>query len=185
LLGLLNLLQTLSRLWPTAHRGTPASVGVDFDATIPAASLLGATLLHSLLYLGVLALAASFIAAKIRPVWIRALLFLLGTFVLVGSNWGGAADFAKQWLAEAILLGAVVVGIVWIMRFNLLGAFLAIAVISLVEGAVELLGQPEIFYRANGYIALILLVIVLVSPIWMWRLRQNAPEATSGAQAIP
>ena len=39
---------------------------------------------------------ASFIAAKIKSAWLRALLFLLGALALVGGGWGSPADFAKQ-----------------------------------------------------------------------------------------
>ena len=181
LMGLESALQIISRFWPTIHRGTPAPVGTNFDAIIPSAAIFGTTLRDSLLYIGVVALAASFIAAKMRPLWMRTLLFLLGTLVPVGANWGNAADFAKQWVMQAIVFSVLVAGVVWIMRFNLLGGLLIIAAISLVDGASELLGQPDNFYRANGYVVVLLLVLALAWPILAWRMRLSSVDSRSAS----
>ena len=179
LMGLEALLQTASRLWPTAHRSTPASLGADFDAIIPTASVFGTTLLHSLMYMGVVALVAAFIIAKLCPLWLRFLLFVLGTLVLVGGNWGGPADFAKQWVVQTILLGVLVAGVVRIMRFNLLGGFLVLACTSLVGGAAELLSQPDAFYRGNGYAVVLILVMFFAWPILFWKM-QPAEHSSAG-----
>ena len=179
LLGLESTLRTLSRFWPTIHRGTVASVGTSFDAIIPSAAIFGDTLRHSLMYIGIIALIASFVAAKIRPLWMRAALFILGTVALVGPDWGNAADFLKQWIIQTIILCVIVAGVVRIMRFNVLGGFLAIAVILLVDGAAELLGQPENFYRANGYIVVLLLAMALLWLILVWRIRQRTGQPNS------
>ena len=179
LMGLESALQTISRFWPTIHRGTAASVGTNLDAIFPSAAILGSTLRSGLMFIGMIALLASFIAAKMRPLWMRVLLFLVGTLALVGGDWGNRADFIQQWTMHIILLATIVAGIVWIMRFNLLGGFLAIAGISLVDGAAELRGQSDNFYQANGYILVFLLVLALAWPILAWLVRRNAVEAPS------
>jgi hypothetical protein len=131
------------------------------------------------MYMGVVALVATFIVAKLCPPWLRFLLFVLGTLVLVGGNWGGPADFAKQWIVQAILLGVMVAGVVWIMRFNLLGGFLVLACISLVGGAAELLSQPDAFYRGNGFAVVLILVMVFAWPILFWKM-QPAEHGSAG-----
>jgi len=54
-----------------------------------------------------------------------------------------------------------VFGVQRLMRFNVLGCFLVVASTSLVSGAAELLGQPDPYYRANGY-AVVLALVLLV-----------------------
>lgn len=177
LIGLQTLLQTISQHWPTAHRSAGADFGSTFDAYVPAAAILGTSLLHSLLFTGGVALAASFIAAQLRPPWMRALIYLLGSFALMNTNWGGPADFAKQWVAEIILLGVLVFGVRFVMRFNILGCFLVLAIIALISGAADLLGQPDHFYKLNGYGLVVALVLLLAWPFFAWR-TGSGPEAS-------
>ena len=179
LMGIGALLRWTLKLWPVTYRGFAAALGGDYDAVIPAASMFGGSLLHSLLNIGMLALAASFVAAKLRPVWLRALVFALGVFVLVGGNWGGLDDFVKLWVLNAILLGVIVAGVWWIMRFNLLGGFLALMGISLAGGIAELLGQPDGFYRVNGYGIVLALVLLFAWPLLGWRMRAAGGDAGS------
>ena len=128
LIGLQTLLQTISQHVITAHRSAPADFGSNFDAYLPLASTLGTSLLHSLLFTGTAALIASFIASQLRAPWLRILVFLLATLALMPNNWGSPADFVKQWLAELILLSVLVFGVRYVMRFNLLGCFLVLAI---------------------------------------------------------
>ena len=185
LMGLQSVLQTLSQLWPTTQRGLAASIGSNLDATIPSGAVFGDTLRTSFLSIGILALVASFVAAKIRPIWLRALLFLLGTLALVGGNWGGPADFVKQWVMQAVILGVIVAGVIRVMRFNLLGGFLVIAMISFVNGAAELLGQPSAFYRTNGYIVVALLVMAIAWLMWAWRSSSSPAISGPGRNDVP
>jgi len=179
LLGLEHLLVRASTHWPTVHRSLEAAFGQDFDAILPAASMLGGTLLHSLLIVGIVVTVASFIAAQVRQPGLRLLLFLLGALSLVGGNWGSPADFAKQFLAQFILLGALVFGVRRVMRFNLLGCFLIVAGTSLSGGAAELLAQPDPFYRINGYAVLLALVLLFAWPVAAWRVRPTGAVSDS------
>jgi hypothetical protein len=176
-----TLLHKVSQHWVATHRSTETSFGTNFDAFVPAASVLGTATLHSLLLTGAVALVASFIAAQLRTPLLRVLTFLLATLSLIPSNWGNPAAFAKQWVAELILLSVLVFGARYVMRFNILGCFLVLAITTLGVDAAELLGQPEHFYRMNGYAVVVALVMLLAWPFLAWR----AGSGTNGAEAQP
>jgi Type II CAAX prenyl endopeptidase Rce1-like len=176
LLGLERLLASASTHWPTVHRSLEASFGMDFDALLPAASILGGAVLRSLLLTGLLTAIAAFIAAQVRQTGLRILLLLLGALALVGGGWGSPADLAKQFLARLILLSVLAFGVQRVMRFNIFGCLLIVAGTSLFGGAAELLAQPDPFYRANGYAVLLMLVLLFAWPLAAWRTRTaNAP----------
>lgn len=134
-----------------------------------------------MLFTGGVALAASFIAAQVRALLLRVLTFLLATLALIPGNWGSPADFAKQWVAELILLSVLVFGVRYVMRFNILGCFLVLAITALAMDAADLLGQPDHFYRLNGYAVILALVMLLAWPLRAWR----AGSDTKGAEAQP
>jgi membrane protease YdiL (CAAX protease family) len=171
LLGLERLLASASTHWPTVHRSLDASFGMDFDALLPVAAILGGTVLRSLLLTGLVTAIAAFLAAQVRQPWLRILLLLLGALALVGGGWGSPADLVKQFLARLILLGVLAFGVQRVMRFNILGCLLIVAGTSLFGGAAELLAQPDSFYRANGYAVLLMLVLLYAWPLAAWRLR--------------
>jgi membrane protease YdiL (CAAX protease family) len=176
LLGLETELQILSQHWPTVHRTAEAVFGADFGAKVPAIAILGAALQHSLVTSGLLALAASFVASTLRRRWLRYLAFVLGAVSLVGGHWGDPADFAKQLAAQVLFLAVVVFGVRYVARFNLMGSFLILMLLSLVGGAGELLRQPDSFYRTNGYAVVAALVLLLFWPVAAW-LRAPAEAA--------
>jgi len=177
LLGLERLIATVSIHWQTVHRSLQVSFGQDFDAILPAASIIGGTLLHSLLMTGIVVAVATFVAAQVRQPGLRILLLLLGALALVGGGWGSPADFAKQLLARLVLLIVLVFGVRRVVRFNLLGCFLIVAGTSLLGGAAELLVQPDSFYRANGYAVLLALALLFAWPFTAWRMSAAKPAA--------
>jgi hypothetical protein len=95
----------------------------------------------------------------------------------VGTAWGTPADFAKQFLAGALLLGLLIFGISRVVRFNLLGSFLVVACTSLLAGAAKLVSQPNTFCRGNGYAVLLLLAGLLAWPLAAWSMRAARDEA--------
>ncbi|HTT32675.1 MAG TPA: hypothetical protein VMH48_03655, partial [Methylomirabilota bacterium] len=183
LLGLERLLAVASAHWPTAHRYLDLTLGQEFDAVLPAASILGGTLLHALLFTGLVMALSSFVAARIRQPGLRILLFLLGALALVSGGWGSPADLGKQFAARLILLCVLVIGVRQIMRFNLLGCFLIAAGTSLLSGAAELLAQPNAFYRSNGYAVLIALMLLYIWPLAAWRLQASNQSGGSLASS--
>lgn len=141
-------------------------------------------MLRGLLLTGLVTVIASFIAAYVRQSSVRVLLFFLGALSLVGGSWGTPADFVKQFLARLILLGVLVFGVRYLMRFNLLGCFLVVAGTSFVTGAAELLAQPDTFYRTNGYAVLLMLALLFAWPLAAWRFSpMNLAGQSSAATA--
>ena len=171
LIGLQTLLQTISRIWLTAHRSTEASFGSNFDAFVPAASILGTSMLHSLLYHRCRRADRLLHRGEVSRPWMRVLTFLLATLSLMPGNWGSPADFAKQWMAELILLGVLVFGVRYVMRFNILGCFLVLAMSALTTSRAELTGQPDRFYRLNGYGVSVALLLLVVWVLFSWQER--------------
>ena len=177
LIALRRILAAADILWPTLHRGFPASFGQNFGAIYPAAAVIGGAIETALFLTGTFALAASFLGAELRVRWLRLVLFFVLAAALV-SDWGSAADFAKQFLGSLLILGVVVFGIRRIARFNLLGCFLVLASLPLLGGAVDLLAPPDTFYRTQAYCILGALVLLLGWPLVAWRLGSaNNPTA--------
>lgn len=171
LIGVNHLLAALDRAWPTAHRATAAGLGQNFDAILPAAAVIGATVLRGLLFTGTVAALSSFIAAQVKQPLLRGLILVLAAVALVGGNWGTPADFAKQFITRLILLAVLAAGVRWVMRFNILAAFLVAACTGLLGAASELLSQPNHFYRANGIALVAFLVLLLGWPLLSWRMK--------------
>ena len=184
LLGLERLLAAAAIYWPTMHRSLDSSFGLDFDALLPAASILGGSAVSGLLLTGLVAATATFVAAQVRQPALRLLLFLAGALALTGGSWGGPADLTKQFLARLILLGVLVFGVRQVMRFNVLGCFLIVVGTSLLGGATELLSQPDSFYLANGYVVLLALVLLFAWPVVAWRMRGPASAAGTEGSTI-
>jgi hypothetical protein len=111
----------------------------------------------------------------------RTLTFLLATLALMPGNWGSAADFAKQWIAELILLSVLVFGVRYVMRFNVLGCFLVVALTALVPAGGELVRQPDRFYRFNAYAVGVALVVLLAWPFFKWGARRGNDVETQPA----
>jgi hypothetical protein len=171
LLALRRLAQVLVQFWPTPHRQMAASFGQDFDATLPAASVLGTAILRGLLYTGMITAIAAFIAAYVPQRWLRLVLLVGGGLALLGGGWGNGADYAKQFVAELVFLGVVALGVRYLARFNLLGYFLMVAGTTVLGGVAEFLGQNQPFYRANAYALLAGLGALLVWPLLAWLMR--------------
>jgi hypothetical protein len=163
------------RRWPTPHRSFPAGFGLDFDSYVPGISISGAAALHGLLFSAAIAALGGFVLAHCKSTLLRALLFVAASIALV-SGWGSPPDFLKQWLAQLVFLAVVVFGIVRVVRLNLLGYFLVLAIPSLALGAQELLSQPNGFYRTQGYLVLAVLAALLIWPLAAWQLGPERPR---------
>jgi hypothetical protein len=176
LIGVRRLIDFASAWWPTLHRGLPSSFGDSFDGFYPGVGIIGSTVFRGLLVTAALFLAAAFLGAELRVRWLRLVLFFAvpATFVL---SYGSAADFLKQFLAVAILLAVVAMGMRRVVRFNLLGLFLVTLCTALLSGAAALAAQPDGFYRTNGYGILLAVVLLLAWPLLTWRLRGRAASS--------
>ncbi len=173
-LGIRRLMEALFQHWHTVHRSLPFALGANFDAILPVGSVSGAALVSSLFMTGLIAFLAAFVASVFKARWMRYLAFLLGAMLLTGSDWGDGMDFAKQFLAGAILLVVIVFGVRRVIRFNVLGCFLLVACMALLGAAVQLLAQPDAFYRTNAYALIVAMLALLVCPLVAWRMRASA-----------
>jgi membrane protease YdiL (CAAX protease family) len=169
LIGLRRFFGAVDIWWPTLHRELPASFGESFDALYPATAILGGAIVRGLLLTGTFALAAAFLGAELRVRWLRLALFIALAASLV-SDWGSSADFLKQFLESALILGVIVFGFRRVVRFNLLGCFLAVTSVAILGGAVELVTQSNAFYHTQGYLVLAALVLLLAWPLVSWRM---------------
>jgi membrane protease YdiL (CAAX protease family) len=174
--ALRRVLEAALVYWPTIHRVAAASWGENFGGISPAAAILAGALGEGLFYAALAAVLAAFVADCARPAWLRALLFLGGALALVGSDWGSAADYAKHLCAELILLAVIVLGVRYVARFNLLGYFLLAAAGTILAGAVEMLKQDNRFYQRNGFVALVVLALLLAWPLFAWLFPRPAPR---------
>jgi hypothetical protein len=163
--------------WPTMHREAAASFGENFGGISPAAAILAGALGVGLFYAALVALLAAFVADSVRQAWLRALLFLGGALALVGSDWGSAADYAKHLCVEVILLGVIVLGVRYVVKFNLLGYFLLAAASAILGGASEMLKQDNSFYHLNGLAVLVVLALLLAWPLFAWLFPTPVPRS--------
>jgi membrane protease YdiL (CAAX protease family) len=179
-LGARRLIEFISVHWQSAHRSLPFSLGQNFDAVLPSGAVFGGALISGLFLAGVIAFVAAFVASVLRARWMRFALFLLGAMFLTGSGWVTGTDFLKQFLAEAILLGVIVFAVRRVVRFNVLGCLLGVALLALLAAAAELLGQPEAFYRRNGYAVIVVMLLLLAWPLSRWRMRERRSPSPLG-----
>jgi hypothetical protein len=177
LLALRRLVEVLVQFWPTPHRQMAAAFGQDFDATLPAASVLGTAIWGGLLYTGLITAIAAFVAAYVPQRWLRLVLLVGGALALLSGGWGNGADYSKQFVVKFVVLGVLALGVRYVARFNLLGYFLVAAAMTILGALAELLGQNQPFYRWNGYALLAGLGALLAWPLLAWLMRRAPATA--------
>lgn len=167
LAGLGRLPYLVARVWPTTSKALPASVPGGLDSYLPAAQAIAGSVLGGLLSIGLIGLAAGFVASYVRERWIEIGFVLLLALAQIG-DWGGPADFLKRLSTQLLLVGLVWWGIKRIVRFNLLGYFLLSVALALSGAAVQLLRQPNRFFLANGFAVVLALLAFLLWPLAGW-----------------
>lgn len=170
--------------WQMAHRFLPAAFGSDFSAKLPAASEIGAAISHALIYSAMLAAIAGFVAVYIKPIAVRLVVFLAGAATLVG-DWGSTGDFLVKYFGSCVLLGAIVVGVRWIAKFNLLGIFLVVMGALLLPAGLALLKQEDAFYRGNGQGILVGLLLLFGWPLLKWQFFPSGSTRIQPNQSNP
>jgi len=185
LMALRRLPVLAGRMWPVARYDLGASVPDGLDAHWPALHAIAAGVTHSLIGVGVLALALGFAASYLRPSWLQAALLVL-LAVLAAPRAGSPGDFA-----QSAVIGLLELGIVWwgaqrILRFNLLGYVLVALLVSLSAAASELLPQPNALFRANAWVVIAAGIALLLwtAARWGWGSRPGARGNVGGEPII-
>jgi hypothetical protein len=156
---------------PGAAAGAAAGFGSSLDALLPAAALLGSAVRGGLTMTALVAVTAAFLASMIRAKWMRAGVFVLTVQALggFGANWHDPMDVLRKMIIAAVWIAVIDLAVRYVIRFNVLGYFLIVTALALLGAAGELLGQPDNFYRANGYGVLVVLVALFAWPLLAWR----------------
>ncbi len=170
----------LVRLVHALRDATPSSVPSGFDALLPAAQEISRAVYAGLLAAAIVAAVSGFIPLFVRARWLRALLVFAGALAMI-DGWGSGADFLRQFVFYAVTIAFWWWGISKVVRFNLLGFFLLMAVISLSGAALSLLQQPNSYLRSNGVVVLAALALFLLWPLFAWR---RAATSTSSSSPI-
>ena len=166
-LGLNRLPLLLARL-PVLHHALGASVPEGLDMLNPAAGVAASAIVASFLTAGIFGLAAGIVAIYIRPIWMRAGVLVLYA-ALMATNVATPGAFVHDMAFRLLAATVLWFGVTQVVRFNTMGYFLAASMIALVTGAVELIEQPNLYFRANGYAVVALAVALLAWPIYYWR----------------
>jgi hypothetical protein len=177
-LGFTRGVTILARVVPALRDALPASVPSGFDALLPAAQEISRAVYGGLLVAAIIAAVSGFLTLFARTRRLRALLVMAGALAMIGG-WGSGADFLRQFALYALTITFWWWGVSKIIRFNLLGYFLLIAVISLAGGALPLLQQPNSYLRTNGVAVLAALALLILWPLIAWRRAANAANSTS------
>jgi hypothetical protein len=182
LLGLDRLREMGRQFWPVAQHGFLVRVPERLDAAGPALQAVASSVIQGYLAVGVLALVAGFASWYLRRAWMQVL--LLGVLAILGApRWGSAGDFVQSALG-----GWLVLTVIWwaahrVVRFNLLGYFLAAALLLLAGAAAELLRQPNSYYRAQGWVVVAAAVVLLLWLLFAWQ--RGSRAATRGDSPVP
>jgi hypothetical protein len=166
ILGLGRLPELFAR-WPLVQHTLDSAVPQGLDPLNPAIGTLATGILRSFLLPGTIAIGAALIVAYIRSLWMHAGIVVL-IAVIFATNAATAGTFLREAAFHVVIIVAVWLSVKHIVRFNALGYFLLAAMTEFISGAVELLGQPNAYFRANGYAVIALAIALLVWPLFSW-----------------
>jgi hypothetical protein len=153
--------------WPLLRHSLGAAVPGSLDALNPAAGAIASGISSGLIALGLIGVIVGLIAAYVRPVWMRAALVVL-VAVLITTDVATPGAFLRDALFHLVVVAAVWLFVTRIVRFNVMGYFLLAAMISVVPVAVELLQQPNEYFRMNGYAAVAFVLLLASWPLRSW-----------------
>ena len=88
--------------------------------------------------------------------------------VLLATNAATPGTFMQEAAFHIAIFAALWLSVKHIVRFNVLGYFLLAAMTALVPDAIELLAQPNAYFRANGYAVIVFAIALLAWPLMFW-----------------
>ncbi len=169
----LTRLPALLGHWPLVEHALGASVPNGLDSLNPAVSTISSAVWMSFFTIGIVGVVAGLIAAYVPTLPMRVGLALVVAMLMTG-NVATLGSFLRDAAVRLVILIVMWVGVTRLIRFNLVGYFLLVAMISLVSGAVELLQQPNAYFHMNGYAILLCVLAGLTWPLVVWR-RESTP----------
>ncbi len=169
-------------VWPMDHVSLAARLPADLDTYVPAVGALAFVPFAALVATALVAIGLALVARYVRSPALRVVCALILAALFV-DDLSRPEQVARDYIGGLVLIGA---GVFWAMRvarFNALAYALAIALALLATRGLELLGQPNAAYQANGALVLALGAAIAVAPIIMWRRtvrRRLSAEAALG-----
>jgi hypothetical protein len=173
LAGVSRLGPALARIWPVARYAFPENVPQGLDATWPVLNALAGGVTHSFIVIGVLALAIGVASWYVRPIWMQVAILGLVAILLTPQS-GSVGEVVQSALVSFVQFGVIWWGARRIVRFNLLGYFLAAMLLALAPAAADLLRQPNPLFHANGWLVVAAGVVLLLWPLVEWK--RGTPE---------
>jgi hypothetical protein len=179
LMGFSRLASVADKVWPTWKQSLDAAVPGALGLWLPASAAGATAVLRGLALCAALGIVGGLVARYARAAWMQVGLVVLCAVALTG-DWGSPADYAKQLIVHLLCLTLLWLGVSRLVRFNLLAYFLLSATLILIPAAVQLLSQPNRFYRHNGVAALLILAALLAWPLIA--ARRASPGAVLAAE---
>jgi hypothetical protein len=144
-----------------------ASVPDNLDLLSPAGGVMAAGILRSFLITGMVAIAVALIAQYIRSRWERVALVIL-VAMLFATNAATRGTFLQETSFQLGVFAAAWLAVKHAFRFNMLGYFLLAAMTALIPDAVELVRQPNAYFRGNAYAVFAFAAALLAWPLVSW-----------------
>jgi membrane protease YdiL (CAAX protease family) len=174
-MGFGRLPELFSR-WPLVRHRLGASVPDGLDLLNPAVGTMASGILRSYLMTGIVAITVALIVEYIQPRWERAALVIL-VAMLLATNAATLGTFLQEAAFHALVFGVAWLAVKHVLRFNTLGYFLLAATTAVIPDALDLLTQPNAYFRGNAYAVFAITAAVLAWPLACW-LRSPAPART-------
>jgi hypothetical protein len=133
----------------------------------PAIGTLASGILRSFLIPGIIAIIIALVVKYIRPRWMRAGMVVL-VAVLFAANAATLGTFLQEAAFHVAIFAAFWLSVKHIVRFNVLGYFLLAGMTALIPDAIELLAQPNAYFRANGFAVIAFAILTLAWPAMSW-----------------
>jgi hypothetical protein len=88
---------------------------------------------------------------------------------LMATNVASAGAFLSATAFYLLAIVALSLGVTRLVRFNVMGYFLLVSIVWLVPADIELLEQPNSYFRANAYAVIAIALAILSWPLVHWR----------------
>ena len=123
---------------------------------------------------GMVAIAVALIAEYIRPQWERAA-FVVLVALLLATNAATLGTFLREAAFHVVVFAAAWLAVKYVLRFNVLGYFLLAVMTVLIPEGIDLITQPNVYFRGNAYAVIVFAIALVAWPLVSWR--RNAISA--------